>query len=152
MIKHTETIGQQNAFDNFVGLALKALGLKIAISKFDYSPYESLMLWLPCAQLCVQPCFKGKYWHNGSESCVSRISEYHGLRPAILFKKTLVQVFFCEFAKFLTTPFLQNTSGQLLLYWFLTKLELLGGFIQWWSVWIIKVFFLRDVFKTQLKN
>ena len=32
MVKHTETIRQQNAFDNFVGLALKALGLKITIS------------------------------------------------------------------------------------------------------------------------
>ena len=32
MVKHTGTIRRQNAFDNFVGLVLKALGLKIAIS------------------------------------------------------------------------------------------------------------------------
>ena len=31
------------------------------------------------------------------------------------FKKTLTQVFSCEFSEFLRTPFFQNTSEQLLL-------------------------------------
>ena len=31
-------------------------------------------------------------------------------------KVATTQVFSCEFAKFLRTPFLQNTSGRLLLY------------------------------------
>ena len=39
-----------------------------------------------------------------------------GLRPAISVKnETLAQVFSCEFCAFLGTPFLQNTSGRLLL-------------------------------------
>ena len=43
--------------------------------------------------------------------------KYLCLGPANLFKKeTLAQVFSCEFAKFVRTPFLQNTSGRLLLF------------------------------------
>ena len=39
-----------------------------------------------------------------------------GLKPATLFKKRLWRrCFLVNFAKFLTTPFLQNTSGRLLL-------------------------------------
>ena len=36
-------------------------------------------------------------------------------RVAFLKKLTLAQVFSCEFCEFLRTPFLQNTSGRLLL-------------------------------------
>ena len=40
-----------------------------------------------------------------------------GIRPATLLKKTLWHRFFTvNFAKFLKTPFLQNSSGRLLLY------------------------------------
>ena len=40
-----------------------------------------------------------------------------GLRPpALLKKETLAQVFSCEFCKILRTPFLQNTSGRLLIF------------------------------------
>ena len=35
--------------------------------------------------------------------------------PITLLKKASAQVFSCEFAKYLKTPFLQNTSGSLLL-------------------------------------
>ena len=40
---------------------------------------------------------------------------HQSLRPATLLKKRLAQVFSSEICKFLRTPFLQNTSGQLLL-------------------------------------
>ena len=40
----------------------------------------------------------------------------HGCENCNFFiKETLTQVFSCEFAKFLRTPFLRNTSGRLLL-------------------------------------
>ena len=55
---------------------------------------------------------------TGKHLCQSLFfNKVAGLRPATLLKKeTLVaQVFSCEFVKFLRTPFLQNTSGRLLL-------------------------------------
>ena len=48
-----------------------------------------------------------------------------GLRPATLLKKSLWhRCFPVNFAKFLRTPFLQNTSGRLLLEGLLTNLKL----------------------------
>ena len=59
---------------------------------------------------------------NGKLFALTRIREYfdsketRGLRPATLFKKKLWhRCFPVNFAKFLRTPFLQNTSGRLLL-------------------------------------
>ena len=48
-----------------------------------------------------------------------------GLRPATLLKKKLWRrCFLVNFAKFLRTPFLQNTSGRLLLEVIFSKVEL----------------------------
>ena len=55
---------------------------------------------------------------TGKHLCQNVIfNKVAGLRPAIKFIKndTLAQVFPVNFAKFLRTPFLQNTSGRLLL-------------------------------------
>ena len=55
--------------------------------------------------------FTGKYLYQGLF-----LNKVAGLRPATLFKKeALAQVFPVNFAKFLKTLFLQNTSGALLL-------------------------------------
>ena len=49
-----------------------------------------------------------------------------GLSPAaMLIKETLVQVFSCEFCKISENTFLQNTSGRLLLNFFMTKISYL---------------------------
>ena len=53
-----------------------------------------------------------------------------GLRPATLLKKRLwYRCFPVNFAKFITTPFLQNTSGLLLLYLHLLLLTLRNLFL-----------------------
>ena len=53
-----------------------------------------------------------------------------GRRPAIIFKKSLWQRCFpVNFAKFLRTPFLQNTSGRLLLKLFGLKSVLISTVI-----------------------
>ena len=56
---------------------------------------------------------------NSQDNTCARLSfliklqaeSYHFIK-----KETLTQVFFGELSKFSRTPFLQNTSGQLLLY------------------------------------
>ena len=56
---------------------------------------------------------------NSQEKTCARVSFLIklGLRPATLLKKRLrYRCFLVNFAKFLRTPFLQNTSGRLLLY------------------------------------
>ena len=55
---------------------------------------------------------------TGKHLCQSLIfNKVAGLRPATLLKKRLWhRCFPVNFAKFLRTPFLQNTSGRLLLY------------------------------------
>ena len=54
---------------------------------------------------------------NSQENTCARVSFLIKLRPATLLKKRLWQRCFCiNFAKFLRTPFLQNTSGRLLLF------------------------------------
>ena len=55
---------------------------------------------------------------TGKHLCQNLIfNKVAGLRPATLLKKeTLTQAFSCDFAKFLRTTFLQNTSKQLLLW------------------------------------
>ena len=55
---------------------------------------------------------------TGKHLCQSLFfNKVAGLRPATLLKKeTLAQVFSCEFCEISRTPFLQNTSGQLLLF------------------------------------
>ena len=51
------------------------------------------------------------------ESLFNKVNNNKGLRPATLLKKRLFhRCFPVNFAKFLRTPFLQNTSGRLLLY------------------------------------
>ena len=51
------------------------------------------------------------------ESLFNKVNNNKGLRPATLLKKRLChRCFPVNFAKFLRTPFLQNTSGRLLLY------------------------------------
>ena len=54
---------------------------------------------------------------TGKHMCLSLfINKVAGLRPAILLTKTLwYRCFPVNFAKFLSTPFLQNTSGRVLL-------------------------------------
>ena len=54
---------------------------------------------------------------TGKHLCQSLLfNKVAGLRPATLLKKRLWhRCFSVNFAKFLTTPFLQNTSGRLLL-------------------------------------
>ena len=55
---------------------------------------------------------------TGKSLCQSLfLNKVAGLRPAILLKKSLWhRCFPVNFAKFLRTPFLQNISGRLLLY------------------------------------
>ena len=55
---------------------------------------------------------------TGKHLCQSlSFNKFADLRPATLFKKRLWHRYFpVNFAKFLRTPFLQNTSGRLLLY------------------------------------
>ena len=55
---------------------------------------------------------------TGKHLCQNLIfNKVAGLRPATLLKKeTLTQALSCDFAKFLRTTFLQNTSKQLLLW------------------------------------
>ena len=54
---------------------------------------------------------------NSQENTCARVSFLIKLRPATLLKKRLWQRCFCiNFAKFLRTPFLQDTSGRLLLF------------------------------------
>ena len=51
---------------------------------------------------------------TGKHLCQSFLNKVGGLRPATLFKKRLGHRCFPQsFAKFLRTPFLQNTSGRL---------------------------------------
>ena len=54
----------------------------------------------------------------GKQLCQSLFfNKVAGLRSATLFKKeTLAQVFSCEFCEILRAPFVQNTSGRLLLW------------------------------------
>ena len=54
--------------------------------------------------------FKGK--HLCQKLFFNKVA---GLKPATVLKESLTQVFSCEFCELLRTPFLQNTSGRLLL-------------------------------------
>ena len=57
-----------------------------------------------------------EFSQNSQENICSRVSLLIRLRPATLSKKTLWHGCFpVNFAKFLRTPFIQNTSGRLLL-------------------------------------
>ena len=63
------------------------------------------------------------------KSVLGNFTKFTGkrLRPATLIKKRLCRSCFpVNFAKFLRPPFLQNTSGRLLLYLFLEFEPLLG--------------------------
>ena len=63
--------------------------------------------------------FTGK--HLWQSLCFNKVA---GLRPATLFKKRpWHRCFPVNFAKFLRTPFLQNTSGRLLLNWIHMRCE-----------------------------
>ena len=61
-----------------------------------------------------------------------------GLRPATLLRKSLLYICFpVNFVKFLTTPFVQNTSGRLLLCFEHTQIFLISHFIYHFRYYMI---------------
>ena len=77
--------------------------------------------WLkqPLELFCKKCVLRNFARFTGQHLCQSLFfNKVEGLRPASLFKKRLWhRCFPVNFAKFLRTPFLQNTSRQLLLNW-----------------------------------
>ena len=81
---------------------------------YSISNYQKTILstlQLTTMKLCLMI-----YSIHGSSRQSCYLKKVFWLRTAILLKKRLWQVFSCEFCEILTTPFLQNTSGRLLLH------------------------------------
>ena len=90
----------------------------INLCELMFTPRELFKRFIVNLQISkvLKNIFDGKY-HSFTETIV-------GLQ--LYLKKTLVQVFSCEFCEISTSFFLQNTSGRLLLLLILLYEELLG--------------------------
>ena len=71
--------------------------------------------WFTMAGVVVQRCSVKKLFlkisQNSQENTCARVSSLIKLQPYVIKKETLARCFPVNFAKFLRTPFLQNTSG-----------------------------------------
>ena len=69
---------------------------------------------------CKKGVLKNFAKFTGKQLCqILSFKKVAGLRPATLLKETLAQMFSVNFVKLLKIPFLQNSSGRLLLIFLL---------------------------------
>ena len=94
--------------------------------KIDIIYYASSFLLLSVTSTS-QTYFYHNYWRYGFIEKILEAATGGVLKKrffaTFIMKETPAQVFFCEFYKFLRTPFLQNTSRQLLLKFYLPTTE-----------------------------